>query len=125
MYLNGTVPTTGAQVMRAELIGSTTATARAVGITTCGATPVFELCRNLVAAGIDPRTALIVYRGGTLALRVRSIGEGAALTVETDRDGRPSFRRRRDKRAASYGAASPVRQNQTADIGAANQQAQP
>jgi len=78
-----------------------------------------------VAAGIDPRTALIVYRGGTLALRVRSIGEGAALTVETDRDGRPSFRRRRDKRAASYGAASPVRQNQTADIGAANQQAQP
>ena len=79
-------------VMRAELINVTTATVRALGITSCAATPVLELCRTLVAAGVDPTTPLAIYRGGTLALRVRSVGESAGLIVKTDRSGRPRFR---------------------------------
>jgi hypothetical protein len=55
---------------------------------------VLTLCRQLLAAGLDPDQALEVYRGTTLALRVRSIGEGAKLTVrESTKDGRPRFAR--------------------------------
>jgi hypothetical protein len=39
------------------------------------------LCRQLIAAGLDPDRALEVYRGATLALTVRSIGEGARLEI--------------------------------------------
>jgi hypothetical protein len=42
-------------------------------------------------AGHDPATPLEAYRGSTLCLRVRSIGEGAALTVKDGRDGKPRF----------------------------------
>jgi hypothetical protein len=35
------------------------------------------LCRKLVAAGHDPATVMHVYRGQTLALKVRAIGEAA------------------------------------------------
>jgi hypothetical protein len=42
---------------------------------------VCALCRRLVEAGHDPAMPLEVYRGSTLALRVRSIGEAAGLTV--------------------------------------------
>jgi hypothetical protein len=55
--------------------------------------PVLALCRRLVDAGIDPATPLEVWRGGVLALTVRSIGAGAGLTVADDRLGRPKFRR--------------------------------
>jgi hypothetical protein len=44
-------------------------------------TPVLRLCRMLVAAGHDPSEPMEVYRGEVLALTVRSIGEGAKLTV--------------------------------------------
>jgi hypothetical protein len=37
------------------------------------------LCGKLLEAGIDPAERLEIYRGSTLALRVRSIGEGARL----------------------------------------------
>jgi hypothetical protein len=80
--------------LRGELINVTTATVRALGITSCAATPVLELCRTLVAAGVDPTTPLAIYRGGTLALRVRSVGESAGLIIRTDRSGRPRFRKR-------------------------------
>jgi len=93
-------------VMRAELINVTTATVRALGITSCAATPVLELCRTLVAAGVDPTTPLAIYRGGTLALRVRSVGESAGLIVKTDRSGRPRFRKRH---ALGDAAVSPMR----------------
>jgi hypothetical protein len=54
--------------------------------------PVLALCRALIEAGHDPNTPLEAYRGATLCLRVRSIGEGAKLTVkETCRDGKPRF----------------------------------
>jgi hypothetical protein len=42
---------------------------------------VCALCRRLVESGHDPATPLAVYRGSTLALRVRGIGEAARLTV--------------------------------------------
>jgi hypothetical protein len=34
--------------------------------------PVLALCRELLAAGLDPDAAVEAYRAGTLALRVRS-----------------------------------------------------
>jgi len=63
----------------AILTGSDVATA--LGITAQSSSPVLELCRRLIAAGHDPRTPLHVYRRATLALHIRSIGEGARLEV--------------------------------------------
>ena len=51
---------------------------------------VCALCRRLIEAGHDPATPMEVYRGATLSLRVRSIGEAAKLTVAETR-GRPRF----------------------------------
>jgi len=73
----------------AHLHGSNTCTG--AGIAASGATPVLVLCRQLLAAGLDPDTALEVYRASTLALRVRSLREGARLTVKTAGNGRPIF----------------------------------
>ena len=93
--------------IRAELISSTACTA--AGITVVDHAPVFALCRVLVTAGQDPNRPLHAYRGDALCLRVRSIGEGAQLTVEDDRHGRPRLRRWRN-RARRCGAAALVRQ---------------
>jgi hypothetical protein len=90
----------------AELIGSDRCTA--IGITARAYAPVLALCRRLIEAGINPDRPLHVYRGDTLALTVRSIGEGARLTVQDDRLGHPRFVRSRPR---SDGAALPVRQN--------------
>ena len=62
------------QVIRAELTGADTCTAR--GITSRSSTPVLAMCRRLIEAGCDPATRLDAYRGDVLCLRVRSIGEG-------------------------------------------------
>jgi len=48
------------------------------------AAPVLALCRELVEAGQDPACQLHVYRKGVLALRVRSIGEAARLSIRGD-----------------------------------------
>jgi hypothetical protein len=77
--------------IRAELVGSDTCTA--LGITVRGYAPVLDLCRALIAVGHDPTRPLEAWRGDVLALRVRSISEGAKLTVGDDRFGRPTFRR--------------------------------
>jgi hypothetical protein len=69
------------QDIRAELSGSDTCTA--AGITARGTTPVLSLCRQLLAAGLDPDRAMEVYRGATLALRIRSIGEAAGLEINS------------------------------------------
>jgi hypothetical protein len=74
--------------IRATLIGSNCC--EALGITARGRTPVLDLCRALLKAGHDPRRPLHAYRGDELALRVRSIGEGAKLTIKEDR-ARPRF----------------------------------
>jgi hypothetical protein len=93
------------KTVRADLIGSDTCSA--AGITTTGAAPVLALCRQLLAAGLDPDAALAVHRAGVLALRVRSLREGARLTVKTAGNGAPVF----TVDAACRGAAaSPVRQ---------------
>jgi hypothetical protein len=67
--------------LRAELSGSTICTA--AGQVAIGHTPVLALCRQLIEAGRDPATPLKVYRGNTLALRIRSIGEAAVLEINT------------------------------------------
>jgi hypothetical protein len=55
------------------------------------------MCRRLLAAGIDPATRLEVYRGATLALTVRAIGEAANLEINAKGTG---FARRCAVRAA-------------------------
>ena len=96
-----------AKAIFAELIGSNTCTA--ADITVVDHAPVLALCRALVKAGHDSAIPLEVWRGTTLCLRVRSIGEGARLTVEDDPHGRPRLRRWRN-RVQRYGAAPLVRQ---------------
>jgi hypothetical protein len=65
--------------IRAELVGSDSCTA--LGITVTAAAPVLALCRKLIAAGHDPGFRLDVFRGETLCLIVRSIGEAAGLEI--------------------------------------------
>ena len=91
--------------LRAKLVGSNRCTA--AGITASGQAAVLALCRQLIAAGFDPTTPLRCYRGDALALRVRSIGEGARLTVKDNRLGRPVFVRWHD-RAASDAEGPPI-----------------
>ena len=67
------------QAIRAELIGSDLCIA--AGYSTRGTTPILALCRTLVATGINPATPLECYRGRTLCLRIRSIGDAAELEI--------------------------------------------
>jgi hypothetical protein len=87
--------------LRAELGGSTVCTA--AGITARGAAPVLALCRQLLAAGLNPDQALEVYRSGVLALRVPSIGEAAGLEVNSHGTAFVALRKRR--------TASPIAPN--------------
>jgi hypothetical protein len=82
-------PVTRTEPLRAELLGSSTA--RCGGQAATGRSPVLGLCRRLVAAGHDPSLPLHVYRGATLVLTVRTIGEGAALTVREPEVGAAHF----------------------------------
>ena len=66
--------------IRAELIGSDQCTAGE--ITACGPAPILKLCRSLIAAGVDPNTPLVAYRGDVACIIVNSIGEAAGLTVD-------------------------------------------
>jgi hypothetical protein len=108
--MHGTfTPTTYANqqlTIHAELSGSDRCTA--LGIEARGAAPVLALCRELLAAGLDPDAAVEAYRAGTLALRVRSIGEGARLELNAKGTGFVVQAVRR---------ASPVRQTGAADTG--------
>jgi hypothetical protein len=92
--------------LRAVLIGDT---CTAAGLAARGAGPVLVLCRLLIEAGHDPARPLCVYRGKVLALTVRSIGEGAQLTVRTAGNGCPIFATERGCEGAT---ASPARKNQ-------------
>ena len=73
------------QPVHADLTGSDTCTA--LGITAHSTIPVLRLCRMLLATGHDPDTPLEAWRGATLCLTVRSIGEAAHLRVGTHGSG--------------------------------------
>jgi hypothetical protein len=49
--------------------------------------PVLAMCRALIDAGYDPERPLEAYRGDTLCLKIRTIAEGARLTVEEGPNG--------------------------------------
>ena len=54
-----------------------------VGDIVCrGKSPVFALCRALLAAGANPNSKLECFRGSVLALTVKTIGIGAKLTIK-------------------------------------------
>jgi hypothetical protein len=63
--------------------------------------PVLALCRKLVEAGYPSSAEVECYRGETLSLRVRSIGEAAGLYVAATTTGRPVFRREHNRAPAS------------------------
>lgn len=71
--------------IRAELVGSNQADAE--GHRAQVSSPVLALCRRLVANGFDPDRPLHAYRGNTLCLTIRSIGEGARLEVNGQGNG--------------------------------------
>jgi hypothetical protein len=75
----------------AELVGDDSCRCQELGAAVTANAPVLAMCRQLLATGIDPDTALGVYRRGVLALKVRSIREGARLTVKTAGNGTPIF----------------------------------
>jgi hypothetical protein len=77
-------------VVRAEIINSSECSAE--GHTARGNAPVLGLCRELIKAGFDPGRPLHAYRGATLCLIIRSIGQGARVTVK-ERPFGPTFER--------------------------------
>jgi hypothetical protein len=86
----------------AQLIGSHQC--EALGIVAKGYAPVLTLCRELIAAGVNPDSAVAVHRNGVLSLQIRSLREGAKLAVEDDKNGTPRFRTARPER----GGAAPL-----------------
>src|SRR6476619_1028281 len=93
----------GLQIVRAEIINSGECSAE--GYTALGGSPVFALCRKLIEAGFDPERPLFAYRGVTMALRIRSIGEAATLEINGHGSGFKQCPARR-------GPASPMRQTE-------------
>jgi hypothetical protein len=75
--------------LRAILTGADTASA--ADLTVRARSPVLALCRKLIEAGHNASQPLHVYRGDKLALIVRSIGAGAALTVAENERWGPRF----------------------------------
>ena len=61
--------------------------AAALNITVKSSSPVLALCRKLIEARHDTSAPLEAYRGGTLALRVKSIGHAVGLEVNGDGTG--------------------------------------
>lgn len=78
--------------IRADLINNETCRVRAAGLTACSSSPVLSLCRLLVKHGFDPERPLLVFRGEVLALKIRTLREGAALEVNKDGTGFRPFR---------------------------------
>ena len=87
-------PINGKKLRRVEtLIGELfDDTCSLAGVTAGGRTPVLTACRQALALGINPASAVEIYRQGVLALRIRTLAAGAQLTVEECSDGRPRFR---------------------------------
>lgn len=88
-------------MIHAQISSDTIATS--CGITVHVGSPVLALCRELVAQGCDPAVRLQAYRGDTLCLTIRSIGEGAKLEAGS---GGVGFVRVRELRSASYSSST-------------------
>ena len=84
-------------IIAAEISSDTIA--RSCGIEIKSPSPVLALCRQLVAEGCKPNTPLEAYRGDTLCLTIRSIGEAAGLQIGGHGRG---FTRAREGGAAPY-----------------------
>jgi len=96
-------------IIVAQLKGSQTC--QVAGLVVRSASPVLQICRQLVAAGHHPDQQLHAYRGEVLCLRVRSIGAAAGLEVVEDGKG-PRFLRRQ-----SAGSRRPASGRRAADPG--------
>ena len=79
-----------AQVIRAELAWSDTATA--LNVVARSTSPVLLLCRKLLDAGYHPDSPLIAFRGNTACLHIRAISEAAALEINGAGNGFRSLR---------------------------------
>jgi hypothetical protein len=106
---NRNIPGLQINAVRAEIINSDECSAE--GLLARGNAPVLGLCRELIKAGFDPGRPLHAYRGATLCLIVRSIGQGARLTV-AERPNGPTFEAW--KPFSTPAVAPPMRQNLTA-----------
>jgi hypothetical protein len=82
---NGCIAPSIKRPIKAELRGSRQCEAQ--GIVAAGQAPALVLCRELLAAWGDPGSSLAVYRNGIVSLRIRSIRDGAGLTVEDGETG--------------------------------------
>jgi hypothetical protein len=91
---------TSQRPIHAQIVGDDQC--HAEDITAHGPSPVLALCRELVAAKVDPDRSLHAYRGDMLCLVVRSIGEAAHLDVNGKGTGFKKYR-------LAVGTASPVR----------------
>ena len=69
------------QAIHAVLAGDDTCTA--AGFTAYSPAPILKLCRLLADAGHNPDRPLQAWRGGTLCLTIRSIGEAAQLALNS------------------------------------------
>src|SRR5262249_16997742 len=58
--------------------------AEACGLTVQSGSPVLSLCRQLIEAGHPSSARLEAYRGNTLCLAIRSIGEASGIRVATN-----------------------------------------
>lgn len=79
--------------IRAALVGSQHCSA--LGIAAHSYAPLLNLCKLLVASGVDPAMVLHAYRGDMLCLIVRSIGQAAALDINSHGTGFIPIHRRR------------------------------
>jgi hypothetical protein len=91
--------------IRATQIGSDRCEAE--GHTVRAYAPVLAMCRKLLAAGYDPAMPLEAYRGDTLCLKVRAIGESAQYTVKDDNRGTLRLQRYQ-KPALGVATAAPI-----------------
>jgi len=76
--------------IRAQLSSDTIAVS--VGIEIKSPSPVLALCRRLLDEGCASSASLQAFRGDTLCLTVRSIGEAAELEVVGGKFSRPQRR---------------------------------
>ena len=69
------------EIIHATLVGNDTC--QVGSVTVHSTTPIIAMCCELIKAGVNPATPLDAYRGATLCLAVRAIGEAAKLEINS------------------------------------------